>query len=109
MLRALERNGWTSSRKPGCGAERSCSINSWMDCRPCGQRCDPSFWRRAGNIRLRNCLAKAELYSLELERVSGTGYAKVQTAMMLYWSMHNLERTVAKAREGIIAATAEQD
>jgi hypothetical protein len=54
-------------------------------------------------------LAKAESCSLELERVSGTGYAKVQTAMMLYWSMHDLERTVTKAREGITAATAEQD
>ena len=54
-------------------------------------------------------LAKAESYSLELERVSGTGYAKVQTAMMLYWSMHNPERTVMKAREGIITATAQQD
>lgn len=54
-------------------------------------------------------LAKAESCSLELERISGTGYAKVQTAMMLYWSMGNPERTVTKAREAITAATAEQD
>ena len=40
------------------GAARSCSINNWMDCRPCGERCDPSFWPRAGNIRPRNCCAR---------------------------------------------------
>ncbi len=27
----------------------------WMDCRPCGERCDPSFWPRAGNTKPRNC------------------------------------------------------
>ena len=29
-----------------------------MDCRPGGEICDPSFWRRAGNIRPRNCCAR---------------------------------------------------
>ena len=35
-----------------------CSTNSWMDCRRCGETCDPSFWRRAGNIKQRNCYAR---------------------------------------------------
>ena len=48
----------TSSPKQECGAERSCSINSWMDCRPCGERCDLSCWPRAGNIKPRNCCAR---------------------------------------------------
>jgi hypothetical protein len=52
---------------------------------------------------------KAESYCLELERVSGTGYAKLQTAMMLYWSMDNPGRTVTKAREAITAASQERD
>ena len=48
---ARSREEWLSKiRKPGCAAERSCSINSWTDCRPCGERCDPNFWPRAGNI-----------------------------------------------------------
>ena len=46
-------------RKPGCAAARSGSINNWMDCRPCGERCDPSFWPRAGNIKPRNCCARS--------------------------------------------------
>src|ERR1035438_2893596 len=59
MPRAIGRNGWARFRKPGCAAGRSCSINSWMDCRPCGETCDPSFWPRAGNGRL----SKARVFS----------------------------------------------
>src|SRR5438105_2322721 len=29
-----------------------------MDCRLCDERCEPSFWRRAGNIKPRNCCAR---------------------------------------------------
>jgi len=54
-------------------------------------------------------LAKAESYSLERERISGTGQAKLQTAMMLYWSMHNPSRTVTKVQEAITAARQERD
>ena len=43
---------------PVRAAAPSCSINSWMDCRPCGEICDPSFWPRAGNIKRRNCCAR---------------------------------------------------
>ena len=42
----------------GYAGEPSYSINSWTDCRPCGARCDPSFWPRAGNIKPRNCCAR---------------------------------------------------
>jgi len=38
--------------------EQSCSINNWMDCRPCGERCARSYWRKAGNIKPRNCCAR---------------------------------------------------
>ena len=34
-------------------------------------------------------LTKAESCCLEREQISGTGFAKLQTAMMLYWSMDN--------------------
>ena len=54
-------------------------------------------------------LTKAESYCLELEQVSGTGYAKLQTAMMLYWSMDNPSRTVTKAQEAITKACQERD
>ena len=37
-----------------CGGEPSCSISSWMDCRRCGERCVPSYWRKAKNIKPRN-------------------------------------------------------
>ena len=56
---ARYREEWfRSSSKPGCGDARSCSINNWMDCRPYGERCDPSYWPRAGNIRPRNYCAR---------------------------------------------------
>jgi len=38
-----------------CVGAPSCSMNSWMGCRACGETCGPSCWRRAGNIRPRNC------------------------------------------------------
>jgi hypothetical protein len=54
-------------------------------------------------------LTKAESYCLEREQTTGTGYAKLQTAMMLYWSMDSPSRTVTKAQEAIRAASQEQD
>ena len=54
-------------------------------------------------------LAKAESYCLERERVVGTGYAKGQYAMTLYWAMDDPARTVAKAREAIAASKREGD
>jgi hypothetical protein len=54
-------------------------------------------------------LAKAESYCLERERVIGTGYAKGQYAMTLYWAMDDPARTVAKAREAITASKREGD
>ena len=33
-------------------------MNSWMDCRPCGERCVQSYWQRAGSIRRRNCCGR---------------------------------------------------
>ena len=42
----------------GCAGEPSCSINSWMDCRRYDELCVPSYWRRAGNTKLRNCCAR---------------------------------------------------
>ena len=38
----------------GCAGVPSYSINSWTDCRHCGERCALSYWRRAGNTKLRN-------------------------------------------------------
>src|ERR1017187_6549861 len=32
----------------GCAGVPSYSINSWTDCRHCGERCALSYWRRAG-------------------------------------------------------------
>ena len=54
-------------------------------------------------------LSKVEAYCLERERIIGTGYAKVQYAMTLYWAMHAPERTVAKATEAIAASRHEGD
>lgn len=54
-------------------------------------------------------LAKAESYSLERERISGTGYAKLQTAQVLYWAVHDADRTVLKVQEAIEAANREHD
>jgi tetratricopeptide (TPR) repeat protein len=54
-------------------------------------------------------LSKAEAYCLERERVIGTGYAKAQYAMTLYWAMDAPDRAVAKAREAIAASRHEGD
>jgi hypothetical protein len=54
-------------------------------------------------------LSKAESYCLERERLIGTGYAKLQYAMTLYWSMDDATRTVTKAREAIAASRHEGD
>jgi hypothetical protein len=43
-------------------------------------------------------LMKAESYCLQREQTTGTGYAKLQTAMMLYWSMDNPSRTAARLK-----------
>src|SRR5438094_1167133 len=59
MLRAIARNGCTRSRMPASIAEPSCSISNWMDCRRCDEPYAPSCWRRAGNIRRRNCCARS--------------------------------------------------
>ena len=53
-------------------------------------------------------LTKAESYCLERERI-GTGYAKLQYAMTLYWAMDDSTRTVTKAREAIVASRQEGD
>jgi len=42
----------------GCAAGRSCSINSWTDCRPCGANVRPEFLAESRNIRPRNCCAR---------------------------------------------------
>ena len=57
MLRVIARNGCRRSSRGVYVAELSCSMNSWMDYRLCGARCDPNYWRRAGNIWPRNCCA----------------------------------------------------
>jgi hypothetical protein len=54
-------------------------------------------------------LSKAEAYCLEREQVIGTGYAKAQYAMTLYWTMDDPVRTVTKAREAIAASRHEND
>jgi hypothetical protein len=54
-------------------------------------------------------LSKAEAYCLERDRVIGTGYAKAQYAMTLYWAMDAPDRAVAKAREAIAASKHEGD
>jgi hypothetical protein len=54
-------------------------------------------------------LSKAEAYCLEREQVIGTGYAKAQYAMTLYWTMDDPARTVTKAREAIAASRREDD
>src|SRR5207248_8299801 len=58
MLRVIARNGYARSSMPAYAGELSCSINSWMDCRPCGERCAPSYWPRAGNTKPRSCCVK---------------------------------------------------
>jgi hypothetical protein len=59
MPSAIGRNGWASFHKPECAAARSYSINNWMDCRPCGEKCEKSLWPRAGNIKQQNCCARS--------------------------------------------------
>jgi len=54
-------------------------------------------------------LSKAEAYCLERERVIGTGYAKAQYAMTLYWAMDDPGRTVTQAREAIAVSRHEDD
>jgi hypothetical protein len=54
-------------------------------------------------------LSKAEAYCLEREQVIGTGYAKAEYAMTLYWTMDDPARTVTKAREAIAASRHEND
>jgi|SRR5215472_14221633 len=54
-------------------------------------------------------LAKAESYCSERERIIGTGYAKGQYAMTLYWGMDDPVRTIAKARETIAVSKQEGD
>jgi len=59
-IKAVYR-GWSGYRRssmPAYAGEPSCSINSWMDCRRCGEPCAPSYWPRAGNIKPRNCCAR---------------------------------------------------
>ena len=58
MLRAIGNSGCRRSSMPACAGVPSCSISSWMDCRRCGEPCVPSYWRRAGNIRPRNCCVR---------------------------------------------------
>ncbi|MCU1296209.1 MAG: hypothetical protein JWO91_487 [Acidobacteriaceae bacterium] len=54
MLRAIGKNGYRRSSMPACAGVPSYSINRWMDCRNCDEPCAPSYWRRAGNTKLRN-------------------------------------------------------
>src|SRR5438045_943403 len=56
MLRVIGKSGYTRSSMRGCTGGLSCSISSWMDCRRYDEPCAPSYWRRAGNIKPRNCL-----------------------------------------------------
>src|SRR5580700_9529827 len=58
MLRVTGKSGYKRSSMPGCAGEPSCSINSWMDCRRYDEPCVPSYWRKAGNIKPRNCCAR---------------------------------------------------
>jgi hypothetical protein len=54
-------------------------------------------------------LTKAESHCLEREQIIGTGYAKLQYAMTLYWAMDDSTRTVTKAREAIAVSRQEGD
>ena len=58
MLRVIGKSGYRRSSLRGCAGGPSCSINSWMDCRGYDEPCVPSYWRRAGNIKPRNCCAR---------------------------------------------------
>jgi hypothetical protein len=53
--------------------------------------------------------AKAEFYCVEREQLIGTGYAKLQYAMTLYWSLDDPNRAAMKAREAIKKGRAEGD
>ncbi|MBZ5613681.1 MAG: hypothetical protein LAO23_06705 [Acidobacteriia bacterium] len=54
-------------------------------------------------------LAKAESYCAEREQSIGTGYAKLQYAMTIYWSLDDPSRAVAKAREAVAKGREEGD
>jgi len=46
---------------------------------------------------------------VEREQSVGTGYAKLQYAMTLYWSMNDPSRTIAKAQEAVAKGREERD
>jgi hypothetical protein len=54
-------------------------------------------------------IARAEELCLEREAVRNTGYNKWQTAMTLYWTVHDCSRTVTKSREAVQKAMEEGD
>ena len=51
----------------------------------------------------------AESYAIEAERVSGSGYAKLQTAMLFYWAMKQPERATLKGAEALELSRREND
>ncbi len=53
--------------------------------------------------------SKAEATSLERERVSRTAWSKYDTAMMYYWSMVDVPRTLAKVSQAIDQAQKDGD
>ncbi|MGA7463352.1 MAG: hypothetical protein WBW69_24160 [Candidatus Korobacteraceae bacterium] len=53
--------------------------------------------------------SKAEAYCLERERLSQTAYSKYATAMMYYWSMHDVARTLDKLSQTIEQASKDRD
>jgi hypothetical protein len=54
-------------------------------------------------------LDKVKFHSLEREHLFPTGYNKVQTAMVFYWTIGDSERAAEKATEGVKLARAEGD
>jgi|HubBroStandDraft_6_1064221.scaffolds.fasta_scaffold444871_1 hypothetical protein len=54
-------------------------------------------------------VARAEEFCLEREAARNTGYNKWQTAMTLYWNVHDCSRTVTKSREAVQKAMEEED
>jgi hypothetical protein len=53
--------------------------------------------------------SKAETYSLERERVTRTAWSKYATAMMYYWSMVDVSRTLEKSSQAIEQAQKDRD
>src|SRR5215472_3951659 len=53
--------------------------------------------------------AKAEACCLESERMSQTAYSKYATAMMYYWSMHDVARTLDKLTQAIQQASKDRN